>query len=208
MARNRYLGRTLIPLLMLGSVGCGSPKALKRPFPPPPTGSPAEVVGGSIHICSTNPINQSSDPYVVDVDDNSIVTVSHVEFPSAPPTFTHTWKMKLSNRDQDNNEKDGAVTLTSSGSTQIKVHLRGDSVWLPGTGANKLKFHYKAGRCGPNENRQCDRLVNITFETTDAHGATTTTKGKCKTAMDGDGTPDGKCSIVIGTLPGPTGCDQ
>ena len=208
MARNRYLCLTLIPLVLLGIVSCESQNPIKRPFPPPPPGSPAEVVGGSIHVCSTTPINQASDPYFVDVDDNSKVKVSHVEFPHAPPTFTHTWKIILSNRDHGKKEKDDAVTLTSSGTTQIKIHLRGDSIWLPSTGPTKLKFHDRAGGCGPNENRQCDRLVNITFVTTDANGTTATTKGKCKTGMDADGTPDGMCSIVIGTPPAPMACDQ
>jgi len=208
MGRNRLLSLTLVPVVLLGCVCCPTTLMPLPPPPPPPTGSPAEVVGGSIHVCSTTPINQTSDPYFVDVDDNSIVIVSHVVFPHAPPTFTHTWKIILSNRDHGKHEKDDAVTLTSSGTTQVKIHLRGDSIWLPSTGPTKLKFHDTAGGCGNAENRQCDRLVHITFTTTAANGTTVTTKGLCKTGLDEYGDPDGLCSIVIGTLPAPAGCDQ
>ena len=135
------------------------------------------------------------------------MTVSHVDFPHAPPTFTHTWEIILSNRDHGKKEKDDAVTLTSSGTTQIKIHLRPDSIWLPATGATKLKFHDKD--CGAaGEDRRCDHLVHITFMTTAADGTTATTKGLCKTGLDGDGDPDGKCSIVMGTATAPIPCDQ
>jgi hypothetical protein len=213
MARSRplTLASIAIPLFLAGTVSCNSRRPESPPLLPGRAGSPAEVVGGSIHVCSTAPIIQTSDPYSVAVDDNSKVTLYHVEFPhgQSAPTFTHTWTMVISNRHHDKSDKDGAITLTSSGATQVNIHLREYSMWLPPPDPKKLKFHDKDdGKCSAAaEDLLCDHLSHITFMTTAANGTTTTTKGLCKTGLDGYGDPDGKCAIVIGTASAPMACD-
>jgi hypothetical protein len=140
------------------------------------------------------------------VDDNSKVALFHVVLPlgQSAPAFTHSWKIGISNRDKAKQEKNDAITLTSSGTTQVNIQLRGDSIWLPSTGANELKFHDDKACHGTGEDPHCDHLVHVTITDT---GSGSSVKGLCETTTDSDGDPDGYCAIVIGTASSPFPCN-
>jgi hypothetical protein len=201
---------TLIGCHGRGDVAQQPPQPPQRPPFSPANGndSPIEVVGGTIHICTANPVTPpaSGTTYVASAGDTTKVTFEGVSFPSALPDWTKPWTITLSNLKKDPKlgwvEKPGAVTLSTDSAnptTQVDIALGTDGTWK--FDGNKqtirtLKFHDEAACKGDSEGSRCDHLVNVTVANTGA-GAGTPVPGQCL---------GGACKIIIGT-PGDDDCE-
>jgi hypothetical protein len=175
------------------------------------SGSPAEVVGGSIHVLAStgltwNKVNGNDLQYTLTLPDNykidQIIT-SGVRGIKSPTSVRGAWKVELSSRNYAQavticSDPDPSCPLTSTPTQQIYANLSSANLFWERASGTQLRFHDKA--CDydspPTEHTKCDFLSNVTVS--DSTGNSTPqplASGKCSRFPV---ILDGFCDIKIG----------
>ena len=170
------------------------------------SGSPAEVVGGSIHVLAAsgltwNEVNGNPLQYSLTVPDQyqlNTISTSGVRGVKGPISVHDAWKVELASRNYTQavticSESDPKCPLTSQPTHQIYANLSSANLFWELASGTELHFHDKAcdNPSATKENRTCDFLSNVTISDS-THPSLAS--GACSRWI----IFKGKCNIYIG----------
>lgn len=144
------------------------------------SGSPAEVVGGSIHVLASNGLTWTkvSDlQYTLTLpsgypDGIDQISTRGVRGVKGPIPVAGAWKVELASRNYTQavticSDPDPSCPLTSKPTQQIYANLSSANLFWELASGTQLRFHDKAcddpSATKKGENRSCDFLSNVTI---------------------------------------------